>query len=530
MELQNYLVILWRRKWLVVLITLLVTAAAAVYSYVATPIYASATTLRVTTVGSSMIGITYPDINLSDRLMNTYAQIATGDNVLGEVITRLNLTEAPILNVELVPGTELIRIRAETTDPELAQRTASLAAELLIVQSRKTYTSNGLTTSELLQRQLEQIEKELEEARIQFDQLPGTTDDNPARASARQSIQLKEQSYAVLLDQYERIRLNEALVANAVTVIEPAFLPQAPAKPRIKVNIVLGMIVGLLGGFAVAFLFDNLDTKLYTSSQIESVSKLPTVGRIPVLEKENDYGIHVGRNGYLPQTEAFRRLRVNLLANPGNQSQAILITSAEAGEGKSTIAANLAIMVGRSGQRVVVIDCDLHTPTQHKIFDLPNNFGLSNILTKQVGLGGATQLSRFQNVSVITSGPALPDLNELQESLQLTPKGLADRLGQGTELLGTVDMRNMIEQLKQEYDLVLLDTPAFLAVTDAATLVPVVDEIALVVARQWSRRDMFQNIQQQLISLKADAVGIVINRAEGNGKVQHYTNGTHSRH
>lgn len=520
MEFQSYLVVLWRRKWIVFATMLLVTAAAAAYSYLATPIYASSTTLRVATVGSSMIGITYPDINLSDRLMNTYAQIVTGDNVMSEVVHQLNLNEYPQLDVELIPGTELIRIKSEATEPALAQQTAELAAELLITQSRRMYTSNGQATSDLLQRQLEQIERELEEARVQFDNLPGTTEDNEAKAGARQSIQLKEQSYATLLDQYERVRLNESLIANAVTVIEPAFLPGAPAKPRLKVNLALGMIMGLLAGFVLAFVFDNVDTKLYTSNQIESVSKLPTVGRIPQLKKETDYGIHVGQNGYLAQTEAFRRLRVNLLPAFKDQSQAILITSAETGEGKSTITANLAAVVGRTGLRVVVVDCDLHRPTQHQIFGLPNDLGLFNVLTKQVSVDGAIQQSRVQNVSVITSGPALTDLDELQEFRQLTPKGMVERMGQGTELLGTVEMRNVMAQLKQKFDVIMLDTPAYMMVTDAATLAPMVDEIALIVTRQRSHRNIFQNIQNQLVNLKGDAVGLVINHAEVDGRQQ----------
>jgi non-specific protein-tyrosine kinase len=519
MEFQSYLVVLWRRKWSVILTTLLITAAAAAYSRLATPIYVSSTTLRVATVGSSMIGITYPDINLSDRLMNTYAQIVTGDNVVSEVVRQLNLSEYPALDVELIPGTELMRIKAEATDPRMAQQVAALTAEVLITQSRSN-ASNGQATSNLLQRQLEQIERELEEARIQFDTLPGTIEDNEAKAGARQSIQLKEQSYATLLDQYERVRLNESLIANAVTVIEPAFLPGAPAKPRLEVNLALGVVMGLLAGFVLAFVFDNIDTKLYTSSQIESVSKLPTLGRIPVMnmKKGSNYGIHVGQNGYLSQTEAFRRLRINLLASFKDEPQAILITSAETGEGKSTIAANLAAVVGRTGLRVVVVDCDLHHPTQHQIFGLPNDLGLFNVLTKQVGVEGVIQQSRIQNVSVVTSGPALSNLDELQEFRQLTPKGMVERIDQGTELLGTVEMRNVMAQLKQKFDVIMLDTPAYMMVTDAATLAPIVDEIALVVTRQRSHRNTFQAIQNQLVSLKGDAVGIVINHAEQDGR------------
>lgn len=498
MELRTYLSILWRRKWVIAIAAVVTTIFATVATLLTTPTYESATTVRVATVGSGVAdygGRT--DINYTQLLMSTYATILTTGSVRSEIQQELGLNSFPVLSAELVPSTELMRIRSEAETPEAARDIASLAAQILIRKSQELYTGNGQSTREILSQQLEQVEAELEAARQEYDRLLAESpEDTDSISAISQSIDLKERTYNSLLTQYETARVNEALRTNAVSIVEPAFLPREPAHPRHEVNIALGAIVGLVGGVALAFVFENLDTTLYTTRQIEAVTKMSTVGKIPMANEQ----LKIIRfdNGYQPELEAFRRLRTNILTpDVGNAPKVLMVTSAERGEGKSTIAANLAVSIAQAGRRVLLVDCDMRLPTIHSIFDQPNKRGLTDVLVGDLTVAETMQDSTYQRVQVITTGPIPPN---------------------PTELLGSEQMQLLLAELREAYDVVILDTPALLSVTDAAVLVPFVDGVVLVVARTRSRRESVRAVRHQLSTVNAKTVGVVVNRAETNGR------------
>ena len=194
-------------------------------------------------------------------------------------------------------------------------------------------------------------------------------------------------------------------------------------------------------------------------------------------------------------------------------AQVILVTSAESGEGKTTIVANLAVTMAQSGRHVVVVDCNLHQPTLHKLFQLENKSGLTNVLMGQASVAGVLQKTDTPRLKIVTSGPALSTADGQLEATALMPQGLIDQLSQGTELLGSPNMVSILTKLKEEFDVVLLDTPGMLTVTDAAVLVPLVDEVLVVVARERSKRNALRLVRQQLTSVKAKSVGVVMNRS-----------------
>jgi Mrp family chromosome partitioning ATPase len=151
-------------------------------------------------------------------------------------------------------------------------------------------------------------------------------------------------------------------------------------------------------------------------------------------------------------------------------------------------------------------------PVQHTIFRLPNEYGLTDALTRQVSVDGVLQKTDISNIHIISSGPPLPDRVKAPELMQITPSALANRFEQGTELLGSPEMTHLIHHLREEYDIVLLDTPALFTVTDAAVLVPLVDRIVLVVASEYAHREAVHEVLELLESLKAQSIGVVINR------------------
>ena len=514
MELGNYLNILRRRKWTIIVSTVATTLLVLIATYIATPIYVASTTIRVATIGSGLNSSGRPDINYTERLMNTYAQIVKSYSIQQQIVQQLALTEQPEILVFTIPNTELMQIQVEATDAIVAHNVANATAEILMKQSRELYSGGGQTTQDILTRQIAQLEEELAQVREQYQALlADSPDDSATIASLGQSIELKQRTYATLLDQYEKVRVEAALRANAVSVIEPALVPSAPAKPRHRINIALGFLVGLFGGIGLALLFENLDTTLYSTSQIEAVTDLSTLGQIPT-SGSNLTIVHAG-NGSQPQLEAFRKLRINVLASSLDSfPQTLMVTSAERAVGKSTVLANLAVTIAQSGRRVAVVDCNLHSPTIHTIFHLPNSYGLTNVLAEGLSPLNVLQSSEYPRLSVITSGPLLPDPADLNSSAQFVSATLVGQLTQGTELLGSHQMATMLEALQKDFDVILLDTPALLSVSDAAVLVPMVDDVVLVVARGKSSKEALRAVYRELNNGRTKSAGVVINWAE----------------
>jgi non-specific protein-tyrosine kinase len=323
-----------------------------------------------------------------------------------------------------------------------------------------------------------------------------------------EAIQLKEKTYATLLDQYDQARVKEMSRTNMISVVEPAIVPLTPSKPNKVLNIGLGIIFGLIGGVGLAFLFENLfGSRLYSSKQIEEITELNTIGKIPSIERRRLVGLKNKKSEhyFFPFNEAFRRLHVQILLQNNNlpsrySNKTFMITSSEPGEGKSTITSNLAIAIAQAGKKIIIVDCDLHIPKQHKNFLLPNTVGLSNLLNDPNTIG-AVQKTRYPGLFVITSGPQSP-----------TP----------AKMLGSPNMTTLIQSLAKEYDIVLMDSPAFLAVADTAQLAPIVDGVVLVVRRNQIREEAVREACRQLADIKARVIGLVVNEAERSGTYYYY--------
>ncbi len=506
MELRSYLSVLRRRLWIVIACTVLGTGIATAITLLATPQYTAGTTVRVLTIGGGSITEARPDINYTERLIATYSRIITGETVRRQIKNDLGLESLPAITVQAIPGTELIRISAEASDPEDARDIANAAAQVLVDQNREFYSGGtGQTRQEILREQLDTADKEFSDARDAYARaLAASPQDEATIATAAQALQVRESAYTSLLTQYEAARLEEALRANAISIIEEANAPNRPSKPRHVVNIALGVAVGLISGVGLAFLLEALDTTLYTTEQIENVTQVMSIGQVPAAKEQ----LSIARlgSGHYPQLESFRRLRTNILAAGVGGAQVVLLTSAKRGEGKSTVSGNLAVTVAQSGREVVVVDCDLRLPTVHKLFDLPNKRGLTNVLAGEVAVNEAIQYSAFPRVQVITSGPLPPN---------------------PTELLGSQRMLDLIEQLKTTFDFIILDTPALLSVADAAVLAPAVDNVILVIAQAQTRRGDVEAVRQQLSNVRVKSLEVVVNRVEPNGSYAYYESEAH---
>jgi capsular exopolysaccharide synthesis family protein len=490
-DLRTYLTILRRRKAVIAVTTVAALLAAAIGTLLMPPVYAATTTLRVTTAASlSGDSVSYDSIMYATRLLNTYAKIATGDSALDELSRRLALGQRPKVRVDVPANSELIRISVESRDPAVAAEATRTLVDILMARAREAPTTAAQGARQALAARLAQMDDELRAARAAGQELPGS-DASGAATATRRSLELLEERYARLADQYERARLAEAVRSEPLSVLEPATVPEAPVSPGRALTIAVALLLGLVGGTGLAFLIEHLDPRLYTARHIEDVVNLSVLGAVPATPRARPGGLFDPDS---PAQEAIRRVRARVLESDRDASRrSVLVTSAEPGEGKSTVAANLAVSIAQTGRATVVVDGDLRLPAQHRIFDLPNEVGLSSVLRRDATVAAALQASQFAGVRVITSGPTPPN---------------------PAELLGSSEMVAVLAELAGSFDVIVLDAPSLLAVADALVLARAVDGVVLVVGRAQARAETVRAAREELISARARSIGVVVNRAE----------------
>jgi len=499
MDLKSYLAILKGNIWVILITTMVTVVVAAAISFMMTPIYSATTTLRIASASTGTVA--YSDYVYAERLLNTYIKLATSRPVLDELRTELGIQQLPEIKVEVIPNTELIKVTVDSSDPQLAQISANALADILVVKGKELYSGGEQSTQEILLEQIKLAEEELTQAREEYDAyLSSNPEDSVRLAAMSDAIKLKENTYASLLELYDDARLKEIIRANTITVVEPAVAPSTPSKPNKFMNIALGLVVGLAGGVGLAFFFESLGTGLYTSRQIEAVTEMNTIGKIPIMHKNQTPRFWSDNHENLNSAfkDAIRRLYIQIATQKAQNSnghpiKTILLTSSHPREGKSLITFNLAKTIAQTGKKVVVVDCDLHVPAQHILCEVSNDTGLSTVLNGEATLEESVQRTQYSNLYVLTSGALPPD---------------------PTKILGSPEMKSLIKALSKDYDLILLDAPALLAIADTALLVPIVDGVMFIARRNYIKEGPVREACRQLVDLNANIIGLVVNEAE----------------
>jgi capsular exopolysaccharide synthesis family protein len=271
-----------------------------------------------------------------------------------------------------------------------------------------------------------------------------------------------------------------------VKIIDHAEVKKIPVRPNKTVNIILGVVVGLLVGFGLAFFIEYLDTSVKTIDDVERTLQSPVLGVIP-----QNVGYLLDEGAESPHAEAYRVLRTNLLFSRKDEKlNTVAVVSAGAGEGKSTTVCNLATVFAQGGQRVLMVDSDLRRPTLHRLLQVANTLGLTNYLLKQNTLEEVIQTTKLPTLDFMASGK-LP----------------SSSLG----VLSSAQMRDLITELKRRYDYVFFDSPPIMGVSDASILASEVDMTLQVI--QYRRYPQPMNIRaKQLIEkVGGNLIGIVLN-------------------
>lgn len=282
--------------------------------------------------------------------------------------------------------------------------------------------------------------------------------------------------------------------SQAQVLIEPnesAVLPSSPTSPNPTQILPLGLILGLLVGFGIAAVRQYNDTKVRRTEDVEGAAGTGVLGILP---KSDDLGSERGdvdRTKSFHEREALRKLRTNLrFVDVDHQPRSIVITSANQGEGKSTVASNLATVLAESGERVVLVDADLRRSAVARAFDLDGTVGLSQVLAGSATLADALQPSHTDGLEILAAGAVPPN---------------------PSELLGSHRMEHLIEQLAEDY-FVVLDAPPLLPVTDAALLTRSADGAVLVVAAGKTHKEEVERAAAALRAVDGKVLGAILNQ------------------
>jgi capsular exopolysaccharide synthesis family protein len=506
MELRAYVSILLKWWWLFLISMLLAAGISFVASQSTTPIYQSTTTVMV---GQSLKSTdpSTSDFLTSEKLAQTYSEIARRQPVLQATIEALNLPFAwqelkGNVGVRLVQGTQLIEISVKDTVPSRAQAIADELALQLIRQS-PTSAENVTTAqyTEFVQRQLGDLQIKIDEGEARLASLErdlgtalsseeaGKIQDQTATLQSQ--INTWQSNYAQLLDYLGQTS------PNYLSVVEPAQLPQSPIQPKTRQNVLLAAIVGLMIAGGVAFLIEYLDDTIKTPDDLAGGLGLVALGSIARLEGESYPEKLITRQPeHSSADEAYRMLRSNVqfMAN-STPLHTLLVTSAGPVEGKSITLANIGVVFAQNGLRTLLVDSDMRRPMLHRIFQLPNRTGLSNVLLAPVTQVNqeVIQSAGVANLQVITSGPIPPN---------------------PSELVGSARMSQVIAELRDLADVVIFDSPPVLSATDAALLANRLDGTILVADAGRTRREAALRAVEQLQRAGANLIGGVLNRLQ----------------
>jgi tyrosine-protein kinase Etk/Wzc len=296
--------------------------------------------------------------------------------------------------------------------------------------------------------------------------------------------------YKMLLQKYEETRIQEAMNVGNVRIVEEATLPEKPIRPKKLQNMLVAIVVGLMAGVGAAMFLEYLDDSIQTTEDAEEAVQLTTLGIIPWLRAKDAAQLITLHDPRSPASESYRTLRTNIkFLSADNALRTLTVTSAGPEEGKSTTIANLGVSFAQAGKKVLIVDTDMRKPTQHTIFELSNAEGLSSILAGDHSFTQAVKATPQEGLHVLTCGPLPPNPAELLDSQRMT---------------------NLIEEMKNLYDLVLFDAPPIIAVTDASILASRLDGLILLLGVNKVTRKAARHALQLLGRAKVKVHGMVV--------------------
>lgn len=430
--------------------------------------------------------------NLQARVDQAEEQIATLEGQITSLSTEI--LQKQIENVQ-----------AQMTDVQSQINTIELDMSEVDPYSTSEVDQARLANDQAKIDELEPILALYQQIYTQLVVLGKTTDTGEASSvdldRLKTTLQLYQQIYISSINSLETLRLSKAQSTPTVMQVETAAKPTTPISPKPVQSALLAAAIGLLATAGFIFLVEFLDDTLKTPDDIKDVLETPVIGFIGELkhnpkQDEESLGVFVAKNPRSPVAEAFRSLRTNLeYSSVDDPARTLLVTSSGESEGKSTVAANLAIVEAQSGKKVIIIDADMRHPKVHVQFNKSNRKGLSDVVTGKLRIEDVVKTyDQVENLSIITCGTIPPN---------------------PSELLGSDRMSQTLKELEEQFDLIIIDTPPMI-VSDAQILSGKVDGVIFVVIPGQTRAIAALRPIEELRRIGSHVMGIVANKIPRN--------------
>jgi tyrosine-protein kinase len=506
-KLPHYVSLFRARWWLIALITLVCAVASyGVSTRVLAKQYTASATFEVNIPATQLNN---PNAVITPQQVQTDAQLATSLPVAQQTIAELHLQK--VLTPDSLIGKTSCSASdvAQTFTCSVVYNSRSMALKLMSKLADVVIATNYANQTQQLQPLLSQVKAQINSTQADLNDAE-TALHTPGADTVTLTARIDSDNQALLGLRQQQIQLQQSLAtqANSIILLDPAQAPAGPTSPRPLVNTLLAALAGLMIAIGGILLADYLDDSPRSPEHLSSVMGAPIFASLPRVTR---------RKGQLPETvtsphsdaaEAYRILRTSIrFANVDAPIRSLLVTSSNVGEGKTTTATNLAVTFAQAGVRVVLVDADLRRPTVHEAFDLDNTVGLTTVLYSQRDLQWSEVLrpGPVPRLQILSAGPLPPN---------------------PAELLSSRRMHRVMEHLRANAELVIVDSPPLLHVADPVVLALMTDAVLLVTDVERSSLHGMERAKEALAAVGVSLAGIVLNKVpRGRSEYYYYAGG-----
>ena len=496
MELNKFIFPLRKWSWLVIASTLI----AAIFSLLSTLLQPTIYQARTSLMIGTSISNPNPSSNelmLGQQLAAAYADLANREIIFTATMEALGLNDLPEYLARALPNTQLIEITVKDIDPARAQAVANELAAQLILLNPLSAQSEERGRQEFIHERLNNLEAQIQETEAEIEKLQ----EELASTFSAQEIEDRQNQISSLEAKLSTMENNYGLLlsntqqgaVNTLTIIESAQLPTTPIGPMKGLTILLAAAVGFVLAACEAYLLEFMDDKLKAADDVERLFSVPIIGHIFEQgdgKNEENRLYEVGDLRH-PIAEAFRALRTNIeISQADRPLKTIFVTSADIGDGKTSVAANLALSIAQREKKVILLDADLRKPKLHEFFELANDRGLVDLISGRAAISEVLRFKEDRKLAVLPSGGTPPN---------------------PSELLSSTKMDELLSQFEEAADVVIIDGPPFF-VSDAINIASKVDGVLLVVRPGHTRRSLAKAFMEHIKLAGATVIGVVLNR------------------
>lgn len=483
-ELREYLLVLWRHKFLIAITIAVTLGAALFYTSRQTRMYSSSATVLVAPVSLPLQGQqSFPQVNMaSEQLIASSPQVA---DLARRALQDDGVDSPGSVSVQSSVDDQTLIFDARAPRPSVARLTAQDYAQAYL-DHRQLQMQQDLQDGENnINAVIASLEQQIASAGRQLAKAQSLGNDSQVTVLQQRITSLSEQLTT------QQTSLNQVLLAESAPVghvVFPAYQPSSPSSPNVRRNGLLGLLLGIALGVGFAFLFERLDERVRARQDVEEMAGAPLIARVPTARMPES-GVLILSDPDARASEAYRLLRARVLyAASQLGARVIMVTSFHPDEGKTTSAANLATALAQAGKLTVLVSADLRRPSLVEFFG-GEGLGLSDVLSGEADLMEAVTSTAVENLSVLGTGK---------------------RVDNPSELLGSSAMMDTINRLADHAEFVIIDAPPIIGGSDALSMASLVHRVLLVADARRSRRGTIREAVVELRSVGGEVLGVVL--------------------